>query len=125
MRIIKKTLLDEFAMAALPAVMNQAETPILGAGIAQIAYLMAEAMLKERELHLFETDLELAIRDADAHEKEQQHLAEMAQRGVDTSEWYSDTCETHGEMLGWLNGHPFCIPCDRASDPGVVSPTTT
>ena len=126
MRIIKKTLLDEFAMAALPAVLHDSSNRTNATEWAHMAYVIAKAMMSERALvGLSETDLELAILDADAHEKEQQHLAEMAQRGVDTSEFYSDTCETHGEMLGWLNGHPFCIPCDRASDPGVVSPTTT
>jgi hypothetical protein len=26
---------------------------------------------------------------------------------------YPDNCEIHGEMEGWFNGHPYCVPCDN------------
>ena len=37
------------------------------------------------------------------------------------SDRYTDTCEEHGEMAGWLNAHPYCIPCDNLEEPSRMT----
>ena len=50
MRIIKKTLLDEFAMAALPAVLHDSSNRTNATEWAHMAYVIAKAMMSERAL---------------------------------------------------------------------------